>query len=153
MPTCKNNNKNPTTQPKRVAEGIREQNKNINKKMPRRRQRNKREYKTRAANEDDIADRGEPTTEEPGFQIFPRKGANDPHAKIIGHIAQRKYEINRASAENSDGKTTQNNAYLKNLTAKRASASSSGFMEPELPTQTPTYKTKPPPKGTSETIT
>ena len=84
MPTCKNNNKNPTTQAKRAAEGSREQNKNISKEMPRLRQRNKREYKTRAANEDDITDRGEPTTDEPGLQIFSQKGDNSRHAKITG---------------------------------------------------------------------
>ena len=85
MPKCKNNNKNPTTQPKRVAEGSRELNKNINKKMPRRRQRNKRENETRAANEDDSTDRGEPATDEPVFQISHKKGARNPHTKIIGN--------------------------------------------------------------------
>ena len=116
MPTRKNNNKNPTAQPKRVAEGNRAQNKNINRKMPRHRKRNKRENKARAVNEDDRTDHGEPTTDEPGRRIFSQKGANNPRKDHMTHHCSGNMDRNRASTVDIDGKTTQNTAYLKNLT-------------------------------------
>ena len=156
MPKCKNNNKNPTTQPKRVAEGSRGRNKTSTRKYHAAGKGGRREYKTRAANEADIADHGKPTTDEPGFRSFPQKGSKNPPRK--DHMTHRRsgnMTRNRASTVNSDGHTTQHAAYLENLAAKRSRASSSGFMEPERcrPRPLPTYKTKPPPNRTSKTNT